>query len=61
MLLTIYDYTIKLYFLIPGVIAQISNPTAELTIPIRMPANEVNAEIETQPKTAEMKIRKCSR
>ena len=52
---------IKLYFLIPGVTAQISNPTAELTIPIRMSTNEVNAEIETQPKTAEMKIRKCSK
>ena len=41
--------------------AQIANPTAELKIPIRMSTNEVNAEIETQPKTAEMKIRKCSK
>ena len=41
-------------------IAQVSNPTAELVIPIRMPINEANAQIETQPLTAEIKVRKCS-
>ena len=30
-------------------IAQIFNPTAELTITIAIPINEVNAETETQP------------
>ena len=49
---------IDLYFLIPAVIAQIFNPNAELVISIGIPTNEVNAEIETQPLTAEIKIRK---
>ena len=49
---------IDLCYLIPVVIAQIINPTAELVIPIVMPTNETNAEIETQPLSTEMKIRK---
>ena len=32
--------TIGLYFLIPAVIAQISNPISELVIPIRIPHEE---------------------
>ena len=40
---------IDLYFLIPAVIAQIFNPTAELVIPKGTPTTESNAEIETQP------------
>ena len=44
--------------LIPAVIAQISNPTAEIEIPIGTSCNEANAEIETQPLTAETKARK---
>ena len=37
--------------------AQIFNPTAELVIPTETPTNEANAEIETQPLTAETKTR----
>ena len=40
---------IDLYFLILAVIAQIFYPTAELAIPIGIPANEAKAEIETHP------------
>ena len=50
---------IGLYFLIPAVRVQIFNITAELAIPTGTPTNEADAEIETQPLTAEMKI-KCS-
>ena len=49
---------IDLYFLILAVIAQIFNHTAELVIPKGMPSNEANAEIETQPLTAEVKVSK---
>ena len=48
---------IDLYFLITDVIAQIFNPTAELVIPTGIPINKANAEIETQPQTAEIKIK----
>ena len=51
---------IDLYYLIPTVIAQIFNPTAELAIPTGTSTNEANAEIETQPLTAEIKT-KCSK
>ena len=50
---------IDLYFFIPAVIAQIFNPTAELVIPIGIPTNEANPEIERQLLTTETKIRKC--
>ena len=40
-------------------IAQIFIPTAKLEIPTGTPTNEANAEIETQPLTAETKARKC--
>ena len=46
-----------LYFLIPAVITQIFIVAAELVIPAGIPTNEANAEIETQPVTAEMKRR----
>ena len=52
---------IYLYFLIPAVIAHIFNPTAELAILIGTPTNEANADIDTQPLTAETKTRKCSK
>ena len=52
---------IDLYFLIPAVTAQIFNSTAELVMPNGIPTNEANAEIETQPLTAEMKIINCSK
>ena len=45
------------YFLIPAVITQIFIVAAELVIPAGIPTNEANAEIETQPVTAEMKRR----
>ena len=48
---------IDLYFLITDVIAQIFNPTAELVIPTGIPINKASAEIETQPQTAEIKIK----
>ena len=47
-------------FLIPGVIAQIFNPTAELVTPIRTPSEEGKAEIEIHPVNAEAKLRNCS-
>ena len=47
------------YFLIPAVIAQVFNPIVELVIPIGIPSKEAKAEIETHPRIAETKIRKC--
>ena len=41
-------------------IAQIFIPAEELVIPIGIENYEANAEIETQPVTAEIKIIKCS-
>ena len=49
---------IFLYFLIPTVIAQTFNSTAQLVVPTRTATNEGNAEIETQPLIAETKTRK---
>ena len=37
------------------------NPTTKLAIPTGIPTNKGNAKIETEPLTAEMKIRKCAR
>ena len=51
---------IDLYFLIPAVITQIFNPTAELVILIQIPTKEAKAEMETHPLTVEIKISKCS-
>ena len=45
---------IGLYFLIPAVIAQIFNPTAELVMYTGIPTKEGKAEIETHPVTAEV-------
>ena len=42
----------------PAMIAQIFILTAELTIPIWTQANEANANIETQPLTAETENKK---
>ena len=53
-----FSLIIDLYLLIPAVIAQIYNPTAELAIPSATPTKEVNAQIKTQPLTAETKTRK---
>ena len=46
---------IDLYLLIPAVITQIFNRTAEIVI-----AKEANAEMETHPLTVETKMVKCS-
>ena len=51
----------KIYFLIPAVIAQIFVPTTELPTPAGTPTNEGNAKIETQRLTAETKTRTCSK
>ena len=47
-----------LQFLIPAVIAQISNPNVELVILIGIPTKEAKAEIEMHLVTAEAIIRK---
>ena len=52
---------IDLYLLIPAVLAQTSNPIAELAISIGIPTKEAKAEIEIHLVTAEAKIRKSSR
>ena len=51
---------IDLYFIIPKVIAQIFNPSAELAIPIGIPAKEAREERAIHRKIAEIKIRKWS-
>ena len=56
----LFFFVIDLYFLIPVVTAQIFIPTVELAIPTGTTANEANAEIETQPLTAEIITRKFS-
>ena len=47
---------IDLHFLIPAVIAQISNSIAELVIPIGVPIKEEKAEMETNPVSVEIAI-----
>ena len=54
----LFFFIIDFYFLIPAVIAQIFIPTADLEITTVTQANEVNAEIETQPVTFEARISK---
>ena len=48
---------IDLRFLIPAVIAQIFNPTAELAIPAGILTKEAKPEIEIHPVTVEVKSR----
>ena len=50
---------VDLYFLIPAVFAPVFNPTAELTMPIGIPAREAKTKIETHPVTTKAKINKC--
>ena len=47
-------------FLVPGVIAQFFNPSAELAIPTGIPTKEAKAEMKTHPVTAETNISKRS-
>ena len=51
---------IYLYFLIPGTVAQLFNPIAELAVPMGIPSKEAKAEIETHSVIAETNIRKRS-
>ena len=44
------------HFLIPVVVAQISNPIVELEISIRIPSKEAKAKIKTHLVTAKAKI-----
>ena len=53
--------TIDLYLWIRAVSAQIFKATVELPICTETPTIEANSEIETQPLTSELKIRKCSK
>ena len=47
---------IDLHFLIPAVITQIFNLTAELAIATAIPSKEAKEDMETHPVTAETKI-----
>ena len=51
---------INLCFLIPAVIKQIFNPTAELVIPTGIPTREAKAEFQSQSVKVEAKISKYS-
>ena len=51
-----FCFIIDYYFLITSAIAKNFNPTAELVIPIGIVSNKANAEIETEPISAEPKI-----
>ena len=51
---------IDLFFLIPAVITQIFNPTAELLNTMGIPTKEEKAEMETHPVTVKTKISKFS-
>ena len=51
---------IDLFFLIPAVVTQIFNPTAELLNTMGIPTKEEKAEMETHPVTVKTKISKFS-
>ena len=55
-MLLFFFLIIDLYFLIPGVIAQIYNSITDLEIPIGIPSKKGNAEIEIHLAAAETKI-----
>ena len=55
-MLLFFFLIIDFYFLIPRVIIQIFNTTAELTIPRKMSTKERKAKIETHPVTVEVNI-----
>ena len=59
-MLLFFFLIIDLYFLIPAVIAQISNLITELVFPTGIPIKEAIAEIEIHPVILEAKKRKCS-
>ena len=47
-------------FFTPAVITQIFSPTSELAMPIGIPTNEANEEIEIQTLAVETKISNCT-
>ena len=49
-----------MYFLVPGVIAQVFIPIAELVIPAGVATNEAIGEIEAQPVTVGAKMSSCN-
>ena len=51
--------TIDWYFLVAAVTEKIFDSTAKPVIPIRTPAKEAKAEIETHPVTTEAEIESC--
>ena len=51
-----FFFIIVLDFLIFAVNAQIFIPTADIAIPTKIPTNDINAEIETQPVTVEVML-----
>ena len=51
---------IDIYFLIPGVTAQIFNPIVELVIRNGIPTKEAKSEMETEPVIIEIAVSKCS-
>ena len=55
-----FSLIFSLYFSILEVNAHISNPPAELTIPILLRTKETKAEIKISPVIAEAKISNCS-
>ena len=55
-----FFFIIGLYFLIPEMIVQMFNPTAEIVIPRETQINGGNAEIEMPQVTVETKISKFS-
>ena len=55
-MLLFFFLIIDFYFLIPRVIIQIFNTTAELTIPRKMSTKERKAKIEAHPVTVEVNI-----
>ena len=52
---------IDLYFSILVIIAYIYSPTVELVVPTGKLTNQSNAEIKTEPLTAETKVRNLSK
>ena len=51
----VFFLSIDLYFLIPAVILQISNPTVELVIPKEKPTKKAKAEIRNQDRSSQSK------
>ena len=57
---TVLFYCIYLYFLIPVVVSQNFNHTAEITISTEIPTEKAKADIEKHPVHVKAKINQCS-